>query len=116
MTRKLSYEELETRLGRLEKQNTLLLFYLHDMEITVPPIPSYFVFSDDAKHLAQMFRPTSGHGGYVVFRQPRTQACATIVYLDEIDAKWPAELRILADRLRVIRSRELDKEAQLTLS
>jgi hypothetical protein len=114
--KKPSYEDLRTRNEHLEKQNTLLLFYLSDSGITFPPVKYTFVISDCGGYTGTMFRPASGCGGYVIIRDLRLGTCPTIEYLDNIDTKWPEVFRILADRLRVIRQRILDEEARKTHS
>jgi hypothetical protein len=110
--KKPSYEELKQRVETLERKNDLLSFYLYDSGKGEDRLKTWPQYSEDGRYVAELFRPLSGTGGYVVIRSLKDGAVPTIVYLDEIDAKWPVEFRILADRLRVIRQRIFDEEKQ----
>jgi hypothetical protein len=114
--KKPSYEELKLRVAVLEKKHDLLCFYLYDQGINSKFCRPTLVLSDDGKYTAELFRQTSASGGYVVIRNLQDGNVPTIEYLDNIDAKWPPEFRILADRLRVIRQRIMDEEAQKAAS
>ena len=113
MPKKPSHKQLEERVKTLEHKQDLLLFFLYDTGFNAADFmprdhQAKLVISDDGHYYAQLFRGTGAHGGYVVIRSLKDGACPTITYLDDIDDKWPLELRILADRLRVIRQKMLD--------
>ena len=110
--KKPSYEELVQQIRSLTSRNTLLHLYLHDSTNQEGFKHMHSTFSDDEKYKATLYRATSADGGYVVICDLKDGACPTIVLLDVIDAKWPVEFRILADRLRVIRQRIFDEEKQ----
>jgi hypothetical protein len=108
-----SYEELETHAKHLEHQNSLLLLFLYDT--TGLRAPDAHAASPEGHYGGSLYRCTAADGGYVVIRSFGGEV-PTIVYLDEIDAKWPAEIRIMADRLRGQRNKICDEFDSLATS
>lgn len=106
--KKPSYTDLEKRVQYLDHQNTLLSFYLFDQ--VKQSRPDAEETSPEGNYSATLYRADSASGGYIIIKPLTCQAVPGVHYLDEIDAKWPTEIRLLADRLRVERQRLLDEQ------
>lgn len=88
-------------LAHLEKQNTLLSFFLFD---TIRQRKADATAEDDAFSLV-LFRADGAHGGYVVLYQIAAQA-VSLHYLDDLTRyPWEPEIRTLAGKLEIQRNR-----------
>jgi hypothetical protein len=101
-------DDLTQRLKNTEKQRDLLLLYLYDTVGLRPP--DAHAVSPDGTYGGTLYRCTTGSGGYLILK-PFGCGTPNVHLLDDIDAKWPSEIRILADRLRIQRKRICDEEA-----
>jgi hypothetical protein len=99
-------DELEIELKNTKKQRDLLLLYLYDTVCLRPP--DTHAASPEGNYGATLYRCTTGSGGYFVLK-PFGSGTPSVHYLDEIDGKWPTEIRILADRLRIQRKKICDE-------
>lgn len=108
--KKISYDDLKKHAERLEKQNTLFNFYLYD-RVNLRAPDGHAVHAEN-HFTATLYRCLDAHGGYLILVQIGGPTAPALHYLDDIDAKWPEPIRIIADRLRVQRQRIWDTEKQ----
>jgi len=100
--KKRSYEELQQHSDHLERQNTLLAFYLFDTVRGVTPD----VAIKNKQFEGKLYRALAPHEGYFVLNPLEgIEGVPGIHYLNDIDEKWPIEIRLLADKLKVARQR-----------
>lgn len=105
--RRVIYEDMRQQLENTKKQRDLLLLYLYDTVSLRPPDAN--AASQEGHYGATMYRCTTGSGGYIVLK-PFGCGTPSVHYLDDIDTKWPAEIRSLAERLRIQRKKICDQE------
>lgn len=99
-----SYEDLKRHKDYLEHQNTLLAFFLFDTIRGVSP--DAIETSPESQFEGKLFRVLAPHEGYFVLIPTNPNAgIPGVHFLNDIDDKWPIEIRLLADRLKVARQR-----------
>ena len=113
-----SYKDLEAMYEQMSKERWLLIFALNDTINKVAPDALTVVRAGKAVYSACLRRALGPEGGYVVvtFRsgEVKSQKPSTTVHLldDMLGSAWAWSnpMRIIADRLRVERSRLYQKE------
>lgn len=106
-----SYENLLTRIKNLEKQNHLYAICLYDANRGIRP--DFTDHSPSGTYYVALFRATYADGGYILLKNlTGDQPSCSIHLLDDIDDKWPIEVKILAERCRVERQKLLDREKE----
>jgi hypothetical protein len=112
------HEELKKRVERLDSINSLLQIALHDLITGVRPDSSDRVPVADCGTVyhGQMFR-CQGEPYVILTREwdseveKKNLSATSVHYLDVLaEDRWPIEIRILAERLRIQRDRLLTLE------
>lgn len=112
--------EIKKRVEYFDSVNSLLQIALHDLITGVRPDGTDRVPVADCGTVyhGQMFRFDSASGGYVIMtrewdssEEKKKLSATSVHYLDQLsDARWPIEIRILAERLTIQRNRLLSLE------
>lgn len=110
--KRLSYEDLQRHKDTLEKQNTLLSYFLYDTVRDVQP--DAYILDKELGFEAKLYRCLAPHEGYILLHELNGAGIPRVHYLNDIDDKWPTQMRIIADRLKVYRQRRWTQEIQKT--
>jgi hypothetical protein len=112
--------ELKRRIMHLDSVNSLLQIALHDLITGVRPDASERVPVSDCGTVyhGQLFRFDSASGGYVIMTREwespvehKKLSATSVHYLDFLGRQvWPTEVKILAERLTILRNRLLALE------